>query len=79
MNLSDAINTSWIPRTKRKSKTPIQDRIRRAELLKNQWVAIIDLTEVDRGYTKHSRVLKQEMKKQTKPSLIDRFISFFKG
>lgn len=88
MSLYDAIYTPWTLRPHRKTKTPYLDNIRRTQLLKAEKVPVVDFSvfdryerhqrNIDRGYTEHKKVLLKEIERQTKPSLIDRFISFFK-
>ena len=75
MSLHDAI---YMPRTnapfKRDYKHPIQDNIRRTAMLKEENVQILDFDEM----AKLENISLPETKKQTKPSLLSRFISLFK-
>ena len=84
MTLRDAIYTpcTVYQRRTRRSKTPIQDNIRRRATLREENVHIPSLDDMvaieDKRYIRCDKHFNPIQPKQPQPTLRDRFISFFK-
>ena len=80
MNLKEAIYTPCDLSQKRRnqSKTPISDNIRRRDILRHENIQILDLDEMI-AIQRAKQELQQQHPIKPKPTLRNRFISFFKN
>ena len=80
MTLRDAIYTpcALYQRRTRKSKTPIQDKIRRTQTLQDENVHVISLDDMIVLEKQKEELANYFFPSKPKPTLRDRFISFFK-
>lgn len=80
MNLHDAINYPRVDyQAKRdKSKTPIQDNIRRMQVCKENNIQILNFEQIDRVLFPNYKPMARYNMKPKKKSIRARFISLFK-